>query len=105
MRVLIVNTLYPPEDVGGAERSVAQLAEGLAAAGVETAVLTLSSSDIVEQTVRGVAIHRRRLKNLYWPYGGQTRAAAKRALWHGLEAANPLMDGGWTGWSSRFGPI
>lgn len=94
MRVLIVNTLYPPQDVGGAERSVARLAEGLAAAGVETAVLTLSPSDVVEQTVRGVAIHRRRLKNLYWPYDGQTRAAAKRALWHGLEAANPLMDGG-----------
>ena len=94
MRVLIVNTLYPPEDVGGAERSVAQLAQGLAAAGVETSVLTLSPSDVAKQTIGGVAVHRRRLKNLYWPYDGETRAAAKRALWHGLEAANPLMDDG-----------
>ncbi|GAW40330.1 D-inositol-3-phosphate glycosyltransferase [Brevundimonas sp. SH203] len=94
MRVLIVNTLYPPADIGGAERSVAQLAEGLAAAGVETSVLTLSPGDAaVERTVGGVVVHRRRLRNLYWPYDGEARAAMKRALWHGLEAANPLMDG------------
>nr|WP_316628630.1 glycosyltransferase [uncultured Brevundimonas sp.] len=54
MRVLIVNTLYPPADIGGAERSVAQLAEGLAAAGVETSVLTLSPGDAaVEHTAGG----------------------------------------------------
>ena len=42
VRVLIVNTLYPPAQVGGAERSVAQLAQGLTRAGVEASVLTLS---------------------------------------------------------------
>ena len=32
------------------------------------------------------------LRNLYWPYDGARRSEVRRAVWHGLEAANPLMD-------------
>lgn len=93
MRVLIVNTLYPPADVGGAERSVAQLAEGLAVAGVATTVLTLTGGAAsVERAANGVVVHRLPLRNLYWPYDGRRRSALQRAVWHGLETANPLMD-------------
>lgn len=94
MRVLIVNTLYPPAQVGGAERSVAQLAQGLARAGTEASVLTLQSGrETVEAVDEGVAVHRLPLNNFYWPYDGQRRSALRRAVWHGLEAANPWMDG------------
>ncbi|WP_159850532.1 glycosyltransferase family 4 protein [Brevundimonas sp. G8] len=94
VRVLIVNTLYPPAQVGGAERSVAQLAQGLARAGTEASVLTLQSGrETVEAVDEGVAVHRLPLNNFYWPYDGQRRSAVRRAVWHGLEAANPWMDG------------
>ena len=94
MRVLLVNSLYPPADVGGAERSVEQLARSLVAAGVSTAVATLvpSGGEGVE-TRDGVRIHRLPLRHLYWPYDGRRRPAARRALWHGLEAVSSLMDG------------
>jgi glycosyltransferase involved in cell wall biosynthesis len=93
MRVLIVNTLYPPVQVGGAERSVAQLAQGLARAGTETSVLTLQPGRAsVEEEVEGVWVHRLPLNNLYWPYDGERRSVVRRAAWHGLEAANPWMD-------------
>lgn len=97
MRVLLVNSLYPPEDVGGAERSVEQLARGLVAAGAAVSVVTLVEKGGVEAgggvEVRDrVRIHRLPLRHLYWPYGGARRSAAMRALWHGLEALSPLMD-------------
>jgi glycosyltransferase involved in cell wall biosynthesis len=92
--VLIVNTLYPPAQVGGAERSVAQLAEGLVRAGADVSVLALHAGrEAVEDRVAGVAVQRLPLNNLYWPYDGERRSAVRRAIWHGLEAANPLMDG------------
>lgn len=94
MRVLIVNTLYPPAQVGGAERSVAQLAQGLVRAGTDVSVLTLQSGrETVEAVVKGVSVHRLPLNNLYWPYDGERRSPVRRAVWHGLEAANPWMDG------------
>lgn len=94
MRVLIVNTLYPPAQVGGAERSVAQLAQGLVRAGTDVSVLTLQSGrEAVEAVVGGVPVHRLPLNNVYWPYDGARRSAVRRAVWHGLEAANPWMDG------------
>lgn len=94
MRVLIVNTLYPPAQVGGAERSVAQLAQGLVRAGTDVSVLTLQSGrEPVEAVVGGVSVHRLPLTNLYWPYDGKRQSPVRRAVWHGLEAANPWMDG------------
>ena len=94
MRVLIVNTLYPPHQVGGAERSVAQLAQGLVRAGTEVSVLTLQAGrGTGEEVVEGVSVHRLPLNNLYWSYDGERRSAVLRAMWHGLEAANPWMDG------------
>lgn len=93
MRVLIVNTLYPPAQVGGAERSVAQLTQGLRRAGVEASVLTLTPGrEPVNERIYGVPVQRLPLRNLYWPYDGARRSAVQRAVWHGLEAANPLMD-------------
>ncbi|WP_194943541.1 glycosyltransferase [Brevundimonas sp. SPF441] len=93
VRVLIVNTLYPPAQVGGAERSVAQLAQGLRRAGVEASVLTLTPGrEAVNERIDGVPVQRLPLRNLDWPYEGARRSAIRRAVWHGLEAANPLMD-------------
>ncbi|MEE2849006.1 MAG: glycosyltransferase [Pseudomonadota bacterium] len=93
VRVLIVNTLYPPAQVGGAERSVAQLAQGLRRAGVEASVLTLTPRrETVNERIDGVVVQRLPLRNLYWPYDGARPSVVRRAVWHGLEAANPLMD-------------
>ncbi len=92
MRVLLVNSLYPPEDVGGAERSVEQLARGLAAAGVTVSVATLVETGGGLEVRDGVRVHRLSLRHLYWPYERRRPAGVLRALWHGLEAVSPLMD-------------
>lgn len=105
MRVLIINTLYPPAQVGGAERSVAQLAQGLRRAGVDASVLTLTPRrETVKERIDGVPVQRLPLRNLFWPYDGERRSAARRAVWHGLEAANPLMDQAVDGAVARVRP-
>ncbi|WAC59096.1 glycosyltransferase [Brevundimonas sp. SL130] len=92
MRVLLVNSLYPPADVGGAERSVEQLARGLARAGVTASVATLVENGGGLEVRDGVRVHSLPLRHVYWPYGGRRRGGVMRALWHGLEAFSPLMD-------------
>ena len=93
MKILLVNTLYPPHDVGGAERSVALLAAGLARAGTAVSVLTLADGPAtVDEVVDGIAVRRLPLQNLYWPYGGDRPGPLMRGLWHGMEAVGGGMD-------------
>lgn len=85
LKVLIVNSLFPPHKVGGAEKSVALLAEGLARGGDEVSVATLDQIDAPSLEVRpdGIRVHRLPLDNIYWPFGSPDRPSAARALiWH-----------------------
>ncbi|MDR6788107.1 glycosyltransferase involved in cell wall biosynthesis [Sphingomonas sp. BE138] len=85
MKILIVNVLYPPHKVGGAEKSVSLLAEALVRAGDEVVVATLD--DIAAPAVaveNGVKVHRLPMDNLYWPYDASAPAQPKlrRLQWH-----------------------
>jgi len=86
LKILIANTLFPPHKIGGAEKSVALLADGLARCGDTVVVATLD--DIAEPRYEllpsGVGVHRLPLDNSYWPYGGADLARSKpeRLEWH-----------------------
>ena len=85
MKIMILNMLYPPHRIGGAEKSVAFLAEALARSGDEVVVVTLD--DIASATVtveNGVTVHRLPLDNSYWPFGNldASRSALRRLRWH-----------------------
>ncbi len=85
MKILIVNALYPPHKVGGAEKSVALLAQSLVEAGDEVAVATLDDCTEPSLSVEnGVRIHRLPIDNIYWPYGDLDAAPPtfKRLEWH-----------------------
>ncbi|HWH82769.1 MAG TPA: glycosyltransferase, partial [Burkholderiaceae bacterium] len=88
MKIALINTLYPPLSVGGAERVVQSLARGLVDGGDSVTVLTLASDrqTAVEQA-EGVDIVRLPLQNLYWPFGAQASAPA-RLLWHAVDSHN-----------------
>lgn len=84
MRILMVNTLYPPTQVGGAERSVSLLAEALVRVGDEVSIITLhpGKEQIVEER-NGVRIHRIPLYNRYWPFNQEEKPSViDRQLWH-----------------------
>jgi glycosyltransferase involved in cell wall biosynthesis len=90
MRVLIVSTLYPPIVQGGAEKAAAHLAEALASAGEDVAVISLHPGpEPVEEERNGVRVYRLPLDNLYWPFSSDVRPhAAHRLLWHLRDAWN-----------------
>ena len=95
MKILIINTLYSPFKVGGAEVSVQLLAEGLAKYGYEVHVASLvPKSSVYANTVaqlNGVNVHYIPLVNIYWPFDGIQKATFVKAIWHLLDTYNPFM--------------
>lgn len=102
MKIALVNTLYPPHQVGGAERSVQLLAEGLLAKGHEPVVLTLQEPlryPTVDD-VNGVRVYRISLPNIYWPFDVRIRKRPLplRLIWHIVDRRNPFAGR----WVSRI---
>ena len=92
MKVLIINTLYPPHVLGGAERSVQDLAEALAAEDIEVVVAsTVGRGRASMKTVNGVKVVHLSIANLYWPFDRVVRSPLQRKLWHLIDAYNPAM--------------
>lgn len=92
MRVLIINTLYHPYKIGGAEVSVQILAESLAKEGHSVRVLALHDNNFIkEDIVNDVEVCYLPLKNIYWPYGHRKYPPVKRLIWHLIDQYNPLM--------------
>jgi glycosyltransferase involved in cell wall biosynthesis len=100
VKILIVNTLYPPIQVGGAEKSVSLLAEALTRGGDIVTVVSLHQTrDEADETRNGVRVYRLPLDNLYWPYGRKVKPGILlRLLWHLREMWN------WNA-AARFGAI
>jgi len=97
MRILLVNHLYPPEVVGGAEMSMHELAEGLVGDGVEVHVVTLTAGDKAgQEVVDGVKVWQVPAWNVYRPIPKPAKAPKLRRLllrpvWHAIDSSNPVM--------------
>jgi glycosyltransferase involved in cell wall biosynthesis len=83
MKVLVVNTLYPPYVVGGAEKSVSLLCEALARTGIEVVVVSLypGQASLVE-TINGVKVYRLPLDNVYWAFDQKDHSPLLKMQWH-----------------------
>ncbi len=106
MKVFIVNTLYPPSTVGGAERSVALLARAAARRGHEVHVASLHAADDVREERDGdVTVHRLPLRNLYWPFDAERHESKMRRLaWHIRDRRNPAATRDLIALMDRIGP-
>lgn len=80
LRVLLVNTLFDEQQVGGAERSVVELRDGLAALGADVRVLTARPPDAASGGEAGVV--RLPMRRPYWPFTDAKRRALAKADWH-----------------------
>jgi glycosyltransferase involved in cell wall biosynthesis len=92
LKILQVNTLYPPDAVGGAERTVAAISAELSTNGDAVRVAALKSTR--GQTVEKqscATVHRVGLKNIFWPFNHESKSAPKKAVWHFLDRWNPFM--------------
>ena len=97
MRILFVNTLYFPNQVGGAERSVRIMAEHLVEQGHDVFVLSIHHEEEFElKTVDGVRVFYLPSQNLFYPHeNGETPSWAKKvpvkAIWHAVNSYDPRM--------------
>ena len=90
MKVLIFNSLYFPNLVGGAERSVQILAEGLLEKGITPIVVSTSDKDYVEN-INGVKVYYVKVPNLYWMKIAKEQPKWKKPIWHLIDMYNPFV--------------
>ena len=92
MKILFVNTLYTPHSVGGAERFVQSLAEGLIKVGHDAVVASTAPQKGTRiDRINGVKVYYIGLKNLYWPFGDKKNPSVLKPLAHALGTYNPWM--------------
>lgn len=94
MKIALVNTLYFPTVVGGAERTVQELAETLAGRGHDVTVITLAEGARRDVFVHnGVNVIKVPLWNIYHPYVKKDVPTTKwrKILWHALDCFNVVM--------------
>ncbi|NKI73880.1 glycosyltransferase family 4 protein [Dickeya sp. CFBP 2040] len=83
MRILIINTLYHPYKVGGAEVSVQLMAEALVRRHHQVQVLCLTPErERSEKVINGVAVCYVPLANCYWPFDGEKKSFYQKLRWH-----------------------
>lgn len=95
MKIMIVNSLYYPFKIGGAEVSVQLLAEGLAKHGFTVMVVTLTddkNKHLTSEYINNVRVTRVYLKNIYWPFNEESnKGKIQKILWHLIDSYNPFM--------------
>ena len=107
MKIVIMNSLYTPHIIGGAEISTQILAETLAAS-AEVHVLTVGgqkrAAGIATEVVNGVAVHRMPYNNLYWIGEGNGAGTLKKTLRRLIDLYNPLQIGAVRRLLEQIGP-
>ena len=92
MKLLFLNSFYPPHVGGGAELILQRSVEGFQQRGHEVAVLVTGPKQGVHQeTVNDVRVYRAGLKNFYWPLTQQRPGPLARFGWHFRDQYNSAM--------------
>jgi glycosyltransferase involved in cell wall biosynthesis len=92
LRILLINSLYHPDFIGGAERSVQALAEDLAELGHDVSVACTRDHYRDEMgELNGVRVHYLTHCNRYWTFEDRAKSGIEKALWHARDTANRAM--------------
>ncbi|MEW9699933.1 glycosyltransferase family 4 protein [Paenibacillus sp. SI8] len=91
MRILVFNTLYYPNLVGGAERSVQLLVEQLRDKGNECIIVTTTDEKDKIDYVNNIKVYYLNFRNLYWGNKTEDKHFIAKSVWHALDVYNPIM--------------
>lgn len=92
MKILLVNSVYYPDEPGGAERSVRYLVQQFRQLGHDVAVACCGRKPgVLRDEVDGVPVYRIGLSNLYWPFKPVRRQPLLRLTWHWRDRHNANM--------------
>ena len=85
IKVLVVNTLYHPFEVGGAEKSVKSLCEKLPKEHFDIGVLSLTNKTDSFEIIKGIKIWRLKIRNIYWPFKSKSQTRITKIIWHAID--------------------
>lgn len=92
IKVLLINTLYPPNITGGAERSVMFLAEALVNQDKNVVVATITpNKSYIDVDNNGIKTYYIKLANIYWPFRKEQANPFYRLIWHFFDTYNFAM--------------
>ncbi len=90
MKILIFNSLYYPNVLGGAEISTQLLAESLSKIGLKPVVVSISNKESIS-SVNGVKVYYLNYSNLYWLPNAKKRNRLTRGVWHLIDMYNLII--------------
>jgi hypothetical protein len=83
MKILIFNTLYFPNVIGGAEKSLKSLAESLMNLDKNVVIVSTTSKEHdYTDYVDGVKVYYLNHKNIYWGFENKKHSKSSRLIWH-----------------------
>lgn len=92
MKILIINTLYYPNVMGGAERSVQFLAESLFHNGIDVVVISLSMNNEDHiAIIGGVKVYYLKHRNFFNRFSSVQYKTYQYLFWHILDSFNPFL--------------
>lgn len=94
MKILFINSLYPPHIGGGAEIILQRTVEGLQERGCKVVVLaTGPEPGLSEGSLNRIKVYRAGLRNFYWHHTAQRPGRLSRLGWHVRDRYNRSMRG------------
>ena len=94
MKILMISSLYPPNNIGGAEKAVQILSEGLAKRGHSIMVITTQPTGLsTTKVINGVRVYYVPVRNIQHPFFAKSsiEQSLLKAVWHGIDSYNPWM--------------
>lgn len=104
MRILFINTFYEPIELGGAERTLRLVVEGMLSRGHEVHVVSLSSDLLSNGASPASYTSNFPVRNIYTPNGKTAQTFRKKMVWHGLDLYNPVAARDLAGVFRHFKP-
>lgn len=90
MKVLILNSLYYPNIIGGAEKSVQIIAEKLKESGISPIVVTVSDKERIDY-INEIKVYYIHYSNIYWSYYSKIKKVVLKLCWHFFSLYNFTM--------------
>ncbi len=92
MKAAFVNSLYFPNEIGGAEKAVRAIAEQFVIDGGEAVVICLAADGIAKiDYINGVKVYYVPLANIGFMHGKKPLKTWQKFIWYILDAYNPAM--------------
>lgn len=88
MKLLLINNLYSPYFIGGAEKGVQLLAEGLREFSIESIILCIGPRSFIRE-IHGIKIYYLYPTNIYWSLEKAHHNYLLKGLWHFIDMYNP----------------